>query len=60
MTTVGYGDDYPTTTIEMCIGGICMLVGIVIIALPIAIIGNRFQEVYSQNIHDINCELFHA
>jgi hypothetical protein len=46
MTTVGYGDKYPKTLQGKLIGVACMLTGILLIALPTAIVGHKFQEVY--------------
>lgn len=46
MTTVGFGDKYPRTTFGKCVGFVAMLVGMILIAVPVAIVGNKFQEVY--------------
>jgi len=46
MTTVGYGDQVPRTMIGKIIAGISMMAGIVLISLPVAIVGNKFQEAY--------------
>jgi hypothetical protein len=48
MTTVGYGDKYPKTVQGSFIGVSCMFSGILLIALPTAIVGQNFQEVYQQ------------
>jgi len=50
MTTVGFGDVVPQTTLGRIVGGITMLSGILLIALPIAIIGTKFQEAYDDYI----------
>lgn len=39
MTTVGYGDCYPSTTPGKLICIIAMLVGVLILALPITVVG---------------------
>eukprot|EP00929_Paragymnodinium_shiwhaense_P035030 TRINITY_DN18991_c0_g1_i1.p1 TRINITY_DN18991_c0_g1~~TRINITY_DN18991_c0_g1_i1.p1 ORF type:complete len:898 (+),score=174.63 TRINITY_DN18991_c0_g1_i1:82-2694(+) len=45
-TTVGYGDDYPTTTMGRLVGIATFYTGIVLIALPITIIGGCFNKYY--------------
>jgi voltage-gated potassium channel Kch len=51
MTSVGYGEVYPRTTLGKSVGFIAMLVGMVLIALPVAIVGQKFQDVYDN--HDL-------
>lgn len=46
MTTVGFGEVYPRTELGRCVAYGTMLSGILLIALPVAIIGRKFQEVY--------------
>merc|ERR1719277_311057 len=46
MTSVGYGEVYPRTALGKCLGFTVMLVGMVVIALPVAIVGQKFQDVY--------------
>jgi hypothetical protein len=48
MTTVGFGDKLPRTLAGRIIAGITMMAGILVIALPVAIVGSRFQEVYNE------------
>ncbi len=48
VTTVGYGDVIPKTALGRIIGGITMISGILMIALPVAIIGSSFAEVVRQ------------
>lgn len=48
MTTVGFGDMYPMTWQGRFVGIFAMLVGILLIALPTAIVGRKFQEVYER------------
>lgn len=52
MASVGYGDVYPRTTLGKFVGFVAMLAGMVLIALPVAIIGQKFQDVYDN--HDLD------
>jgi len=44
LTTVGYGDVYPVTYIGQVVATITMLVGLIMLALPLSIIGTNFIE----------------
>lgn len=44
MTTVGYGDFYPTSALGYVIGSLCAVSGLIIITLPIAVIGINFNR----------------
>lgn len=48
VTTVGYGDVVPKTVLGRIVGGFTMISGILMIALPVAIIGSSFAEVVRQ------------
>jgi voltage-gated potassium channel len=48
VTTVGYGDVVPKTALGRIVGGFTMISGILMIALPVAIIGSSFAEVVRQ------------
>ena len=47
MSTVGYGDVTPRTDLGRLAGAVTMCSGILLFALPIALIGARFQEAYN-------------
>jgi len=46
MTTVGYGDQYPITSLGRIITGCAMVAGIMVIAMPVSVIGSEFQATY--------------
>mmetsp|Transcript_152557 Transcript_152557/g.277443 ORF Transcript_152557/g.277443 Transcript_152557/m.277443 type:complete len:599 (+) Transcript_152557:2-1798(+) len=49
MTTVGFGEVYPRTEVGRMVATATMLSGILLIALPVAIIGRKFQEAYDEH-----------
>ena len=49
LTTVGYGDVVPVTNLGRVIGALTMVSGLMMLALPIAIIASSFSEVISKH-----------
>ena len=47
MTTVGYGDLYPLTTEGRLIASLCAFIGVLFMALPIAILGSKVTIEYN-------------
>ena len=60
ITTVGYGDFYPTDLPGRIIGSLCAVSGIMLIALPIAVIVSKFSDFYGhrtfQQRHEKLCQ----
>ncbi len=48
-TTVGYGDMVPTTLLGMLVGTVAMYFGILVLAMPLAIISSNFQQVNAEH-----------
>lgn len=49
VTTVGYGDMIPLSTLGKCMGSFAVFCGLIIIALPATIIVTRFSEEYERS-----------
>lgn len=45
-TTVGYGDDYPTTTSGRFVGLFTFYLGLMLLALPLSIVGQSFSKFF--------------
>lgn len=45
VTTVGYGDMIPSTPAGRMIGGVTMIMGLIVLALPVAVVATSFAEV---------------
>ena len=57
LTTVGYGDVTPVTTLGRTFGGIVMVAGLCILALPVAIISTGFAQELNRRDFVINWSL---
>lgn len=44
MTTLGYGDLYPSTTAGRVVGAVCCIYGIICIAMPVTVVNNAFSS----------------
>lgn len=53
LTTVGYGDAYPITYAGQFVGTITMLLGLIMLALPLSIIGTNFIEERANMIREM-------
>lgn len=49
MTTVGYGDMFPKSTFGYFVGGVCAFSGMLILAMPVAILATNFNDLYQKN-----------
>jgi hypothetical protein len=50
-SSVGYGDEYPTSPLGKFVAAICMMWGLVILALPVGVIGGTFTQVWHDFAH---------
>merc|ERR1719428_1458006 len=48
VTTVGYGDAFPTTREGKLMGSLTMLCGVVVLAMPVGVIGANFSNEYDR------------
>ncbi|XP_041828293.1 potassium voltage-gated channel subfamily S member 3a [Melanotaenia boesemani] len=51
MTTVGYGDTFPVTLAGRLIGSLCIICGLLIVALPITNVFNKFSKFHQKQKH---------
>jgi len=55
LTTVGYGDISPTTSLGKLLGGVVSIFGIGLVALPAGILGSAFVEELSRSKRSARC-----
>jgi hypothetical protein len=48
ITTVGYGDMYPITDFGRFLAMVCMVLGILAMAMPITVLGSNFQTQFDE------------
>jgi voltage-gated potassium channel Kch len=46
MTTVGYGDMYPRSRLGHIVGSMCAMTGLLVLAMPIAVIAGKFNDMH--------------
>lgn len=49
MTTVGYGDVVPKSALGRLVGSMCAVSGLLLLAMPIAVIAGKFNNLYEKN-----------
>ncbi|KAM4522631.1 delayed-rectifier potassium channel regulatory subunit KCNS3-like isoform 2-T2 [Odontesthes bonariensis] len=49
MTTVGYGDTCPVTLAGKIVATLCIICGLLLVALPVTVIFNKFSKYYQRN-----------
>jgi hypothetical protein len=52
ITTVGYGDVYPSTTAGKIVAAVAILNGIIVLAMPIGVVGANFSTEYYRVVED--------
>jgi len=52
MTTVGYGDVFPKTNIGRLVGALCMVCGILAVAMPTTVLSIQFAEAYEDIVKE--------
>jgi hypothetical protein len=51
-TTVGYGDDFPTTTAGRIVAVMTFFTGVVLLAMPVTILGGSFSKFYPDFVEE--------
>ncbi|TRX54952.1 ion transporter [Thalassomonas sp. M1454] len=60
MTTVGYGDVTPVTTLGKIVATFIMLIGVAIVALPAGLLAARFGDELRERKRNLNAHIKHA
>ena len=65
VTTLGYGERYPVTAAGRLVMGVVLLVGLTMIAMPLAIIGARFTDRWDKRelsliVHEMEAKIHAA
>ena len=50
MTTVGYGDVTPATSVGKLIGSFCAITGVLTLSLPVPVIVSNFEFFYKRDL----------
>jgi len=53
VTTVGYGDLYPTTPMGKFFGSITIVAGVIVFAMPVGVISSNFSRVWDDAAKDV-------
>ena len=58
LSSVGYGDLTPQTILGRCIAGLFAVVGMLMFAIPVAVLGNNFQDAYTKQLEHEKIEAY--
>lgn len=60
MTTVGYGDEAPKSALGRTVGSLCAVSGLLLLAMPIAVIAGKFNDLYEKNANREDFKKLHT
>eukprot|EP01064_Diplonema_japonicum_P010301 TRINITY_DN17596_c0_g1_i1.p1 TRINITY_DN17596_c0_g1~~TRINITY_DN17596_c0_g1_i1.p1 ORF type:complete len:579 (+),score=42.46 TRINITY_DN17596_c0_g1_i1:127-1863(+) len=52
LTTVGYGDDVPTSSWGKLVAAVCIIVGVFVMAFPVILISYNYSEMVNMEVYD--------